>query len=182
MKKMIAIVLALMLCVTALSVTAFAAWDNVSAMDIVGEGVEGINWAPAEDLGNMTKVSAGIWEKTLEVPAGATVKFKAAGNNAWDDTCNFGSATIVLGEAADLYCGGDSGNMEFTADKAMTVKFTVNLTGETATILVSEVVAGGETGGETVNPGTGDMNMAAVTVALLAATAGLVVMGKKKEF
>jgi hypothetical protein len=130
----------------------------------------------------MTEVSNGIWEKTLVVTAGTTMKFKVAGNDKWDDSCNFGSATIVLGEVADLYCGGDSSDMPFTAEKDMTIKVTVDLTGDVATILVAEVVAGGETGGETVNPGTGDMNMAAVTVALLAATAGLVVMGKKKEF
>lgn len=184
MKKMIAIALVLMLCISALSVTAFAAFDTVQSLAVVGSGIPGVaEWKPEDPAGDMTEVSEGIWEKTLVMTAGTTMKFKVAGNDKWDDTCNFGSANIVLGEKADLTCSGTSSDMPFTADKDMTIKITVDLTGDTATILVAEVAPqGGESGGETVNPGTGDMSLAAVSVALLAATAGLVaVVGKKKE-
>lgn len=146
MKKLFAIALALMLCISVLSVSAFAAFDNVTSLAIVGEGIPGVaSWDPADAAGDMTEVSDGVYEKTLELPAGTTMTFKIAGNDTWDDTCNFGSATIVLNEVADLACGGDSGNMTLSASEAMTVKIIVNLTGETATILV-------EGDGETLPP------------------------------
>lgn len=156
MKKLFAIALALMLCISVLSVSAFAAFDNVTSLAIVGEGIPGVaSWDPADAAGDMTEVSDGVYEKTLELPAGTTMTFKIAGNDTWDDTCNFGSATIVLNEVADLACGGDSGNMTLSASEAMTVKITVNLTGETATILV-------EGDGETLPPPapTGDFYVA----------------------
>lgn len=191
MKKMIAIALVLMLCVSALSVTAFAAFDTVQSLAIVGDGIPGVkSWDPADPAGDFTEVSDGIWVKTLECPAGTSMKFKVAGNDKWDDTCNFGSATIVLGEKADLTCSGGSSDMPFTVTEAMTLKITVDLTGDTATILVEDANAnaGGNGGSATPGnpepvPGTGDMSLAGLSIALLAATAGLVaVVGKKKEF
>lgn len=283
MKKMIAIALVLMLCISALSISAFAAFDNVQSLAVVGSGIPGVKeWDPADPAGDFTQVSAGIWEKTLECPAGTSMKFKVAGNDKWDDTCNFGTATIVLGEVANLECSGGSKDMPFTVTEATTIKITVDLTGDTATILVVDANAAGDepitpppaapveddfyvTGstewlsnwteknengklvgengiyaktfenvpagdvelkvnngswamswgdngqnvkfavaegdtvtvqfnattqvvtvmvnGQVVNPGTGDMSLAGVSIALLAATAGLVALvGKKKEF
>lgn len=140
MKKMFAIVLALMLCIGVMSVAASAAFDNVNSLAIVGTGIPGVkDWTPEDPAGDMTEVSEGIYEKTLDLPAGTSMNFKIAGNDAWDDTCNFGSANIVLGEVADLECSGGSGDMNFTADSAMTIKITVDLTGDVATILVANV-------------------------------------------
>ena len=185
MKKMIAIALVLMLCISALSVTAFAAWENVNTLAVVGEGIPGVDtWDPASATGDLTEVSDGIWEKTIVCTAGTSMKFKVAGNDAWDNSCNFGTGeALALGTVTELPINTFGGDMTFTAEKDMTIKITVDLTAETATILVAEVAPqGGESGGETVNPGTGDMSLAAVSVALLAATAGLVaVVGKKKE-
>ncbi len=144
MKKISAILLALVLCLSILAVPAFAAFDTVQSLAIVGTGIPGVgDWNPADPAGDMTMVSAGIYEKTLELPAGTAMSFKIAGNDTWDDTCNFGSATIVLGEVAELTCAGDSTDMSFTATDAMTVKITVDLTGDVATILVAD--ANGET-------------------------------------
>ena len=204
MKKIIAIALALMLCVTALSVSAFAAFE-VDSLAVVGSNIPGVSeWDPADPAGDMTEVSAGVYEKVLEMTAGTEMKFKVAGNDAWVDSCNFGSATIVLGEVAEMDCSGGSSDMPFTAEKDMTIKITVDLTGDVATILVEEVVADApetdapetdapetdapetdapETDApETDEPAkTGDMGLAAVSVALLAATAGLVAIVSKKE-
>lgn len=150
MKKMIAIALVLMLCVSALSVTAFAAFDTVESLAIVGTGIPGVKeWDPADPAGDMTEVSDGIWEKTIVCPAGTSMKFKVAGNDKWDDTCNFGSATIVLGETANLECSGGSGDMPFSTAEEITIKITVDLTGDTATILVAN--ANGDN--SSANPG-----------------------------
>ena len=194
MKKMIAIALVLMLCVSALSVTAFAASTVTVTAEVPAEasallpctGIPGVDtWDPASATGDLTEVSDGIWEKTIVCTAGTSMKFKVAGNDAWDNSCNFGTGeALALGTVTELPINTFGGDMTFTAEKDMTIKITVDLTAETATILVAEVAPqGGESGGETVNPGTGDMSLAAVSVALLAATAGLVVtVSKKKEF
>lgn len=158
MKKMIAIALVLMLCVSALSIAAFAAFDTVESLAVVGTGIPGVKeWDPADPAGDMTQVSTGIWEKTIVCPAGTNMKFKVAGNDKWDDSCNFGSATIVLGETANLECSGGSGDMPFSVSAETTIKITVDLTGETATITVVDVNGGnggseGGNGGAVVTP------------------------------
>ena len=152
MKKIIAIALALMLCVGMLSVSAFAAFETADDLAIIGKGIPGVaEWKADDAAGDMTETTEGIWEKTLDLTAGTTMNFKVSANNKWDDTCNLGSATIVLGEKADLENGPASKDMAFTADKDMTIKITVDLTGEVATILVVDVNAAGDdttTGGD----------------------------------
>ena len=290
MKKMIAIVLALMLCVSALSVVAFAAPEGIDSLAVVGSGMPGVDeWQPGSATGDMTEVSNNVYETVISgVTAGTQIALKVAGNDAWVDTCNFGSGTIVFGEWAEMECGGGSSDMKFTVDQDCDLKVTVdlndfaaggkakikvekiNVSGEVVetpeepaapatyyvagtaalcndkewdagaaenvmtkgddgiwTITYTGVAAGeyelkvtdgtwtnswGKDGenvkftlteatdvivkfnpatskvtvlvnGEDMNPGTGDMSLAAVSVALLAATAGLVaVVSKKKEF
>ena len=148
MKKMIAIAMVLMLCISALSVSAFAAFESVESLAVVGTGIPGVKeWDPADPAGDMTEVSEGIWEKTIECPAGTSMKFKVAGNDKWDDTCNFGSATIVLGKTASLDCGPGSGDMPFSVTAATTIKITVDLTNSPAKITVVDV-----NGGSTPSP------------------------------
>lgn len=146
MKKIIAIALVLMLCVSALSINAFAVFDTVESLAVVGTGIPGVSeWTPGDPAGDMTEVSEGIWEKVIECPAGTSMKFKIAGNDTWDDSCNFGTATIVLGQVANLECGGGSKDMPFSVAEATTIKITVNLTAEPATILVEDVNGGNDT-------------------------------------
>lgn len=146
MKKIIAIALVLMLCVSALSINAFAVFDTVESLAVVGTGIPGVKeWTPGDPAGDMTEVSEGIWEKVIECPAGTSMKFKVAGNDTWDDSCNFGTATIVLGQVANLECGGGSKDMPFSVAEATTIKITVNLTAEPATILVEDVNGGNDT-------------------------------------
>ena len=157
MKKMIAIALVLMLCVSALSISAFAAFETVESLAVVGSGIPGVKeWDPADPAGDMTEVSEGIWEKTIVCPAGTSMKFKVAGNDKWDDTCNFGSATIVLGKTSSLDCGPGSGDMPFSVTAETTIKITVDLTNSPAKITVVDVNGGngGNEGGndEPVNP------------------------------
>ncbi len=142
MIKLFAILCALA-CLAMLCIPAMAAFDTVESLAVVGTGIPGVGeWKTDDPAGDMTEVSDGIWEKTLDLTAGTSMKFKVAGNDTWDDSCNFGSATIVLGEKADLECSGGSGDMPFTAEKDMTIKITVDLTGDVATILVAEVTDG----------------------------------------
>lgn len=146
MKKIIAIALVLMLCVSALSINAFAVFDTVESLAVVGTGIPGVKeWTPGDPAGDMTEVSEGIWEKVIECPAGTSMKFKIAGNDTWDDSCNFGTATIVLGQVANLECSGGSKDMPFSVAEATTIKITVNLTAEPATILVEDVNGGNDT-------------------------------------
>ena len=188
MKTLFAIAMVLMLCIGALSVCSFAAPDGLNSLAIVGTGIPGVGeWNPGDAAGDMTEVEENIYEITLDVPANTTFKFKVAGNDTWDDNFNFGSATIVLGEVADLTNGGGSGDMTVTVEEECTLKITVDMNGlavgGAATILVEEVVESVEPpveGGDDI-PVTGDMGLTAVAVALVAATAGLVVTLTKKE-
>lgn len=144
MKKIIAMALVLVMCLSVMSMVAFAAAPELSSLAIVGENIPGMStsWDPSDPAGDMTKVSDGVYEKVLDCPAGTNMNFKVAGNDKWDDTCNFGSATLVLGQKADMVCGGDSGNMNLTFDKATKIKITVDVNpmndGGAATILVAE--------------------------------------------
>ena len=191
MKKLFAIAMVLMLCIGALSVCSFAAPTGLDGLAIVGTGIPGVGeWKPEDPAGDMTEVEENIYEIVLDVTAGTTFEFKVAGNDKWDDAFNFGSATIVLGETADLTCGGGSTNMTVNVENDGKLKITVDMNGfvvgGAATIKVEEVVEQPPVveppvaGGEDI-PTTGDMGLTAVAVALFAATAGLVVTLTKKE-
>ena len=133
-----------------MSMVAFAAPEGLNSLAVVGAGIPGVaEWNPADAAGDMTEVSEGIYEKVLECIAGTSMKLKVAGNDAWDDAWNFGSATLALGQKADLTNGAGSTDMALTIDKAMKIKITVDVNplkdGGAATILVEEVKAGGTT-------------------------------------
>ena len=149
MKKIIAIALVLMLCIGALSICSYAAPAGLNSLAIVGTGIPGVGeWNPADPAGDMTEVEEGIFVITLDVPANTSMKFKVAGNDAWVDTFNFGSATIVLGKVADLTNGGGSADMPLTIANACTLKITVDVnglaSGGAATILVEDITDSNE--------------------------------------
>lgn len=143
MKKIIAVVLTLMLCVSALTVAALAAPEGLTSLTIVGSAIPGVGeWDPADTAGDMTEVSESVYEITLTVPAGTQMKFKFAGNHDWNSGYNFGSATIALGTAAELTNDGGSSDMTFAPESDITVKVTVDLNpladGGNATVLVAD--------------------------------------------
>lgn len=116
------------------------------------------SWDAGNAAGKMTKGDDGVWSITFSDVAAGDYSVKVTIGN-WDQS--WGGS-------------GENGNFDFTVAEAgeVTVKF--NPSTEKVTVLVN---------GEEMNPGTGDMNLAAVSVALLAATAGVVALvGKKKEF
>ena len=159
MKKIIAIALVLMMALSVMTMAVSAAPAGLNSLAVVGSGIPGVaEWNPADAAGDMTEVSEGIFEKTLDCTAGTSMKLKIAGNDAWDDNWNFGSATIVLGQKADLTNGSGSTDMDLTIAKACKIKITVDLNGlangGAATILVDEVTSGGNNGGNTTTTTT----------------------------
>ena len=159
MKKIIAIALALVMCLGIMTMAVSAAPEGLDSLAIVGDGIPGVpSWAPEAAEGNMTEVSEGIFEKVLDCPAGTSMKLKIAGNDAWVDAWNFGSATLVLGQKADLTNGGGSADMPLTIADACKIKITVDVNpladGGAATILVDVVSNGGGDGGSTTTTTT----------------------------
>ena len=131
MKKIIAITLSLLLCLSLVPVAALAAPEGLSRLAVVGTGIPGIPvWDITDPAGDMTEVSESVYTKPLTLSAGTQIEFKIATDDAgsWNDAFNFGSADLVLGTVAEMENGSGSGNMYFTADRDMTVTITVDLT------------------------------------------------------
>ena len=126
---------------------------------VTGEGDLFGNWAADNANGVMTESADGVFKFTLEnVPAG-NYKFKVT-NGTWDECYG------------DPNSGDPDGNYLFSVEATSDVTITFNsATGEISVAINGEDI-----------PKTGDMNVAAIAVALMAATAGAIIIGKKKEF
>ena len=112
-------------------------------------------WAECNEAGKMVEEN-GVFVKTFENVSAGTVELKV----------NVGSW------AADW--GYNGNNFKFEVAEGDTVTVTFNPANQSVSVAVN---------GQNVNPITGDMSLAGVGIALLAATAGLVALvGKKKEF
>ena len=99
-----------------------------SSLAIVGTGIPGVGeWNPGDAAGTMT-ANGLVYEITLSCPAGTNMKFKFAGNGAWDDTCNLGSGTATIGGTTNLVNDGGSSDMALTVSEDCVLKFIVDLT------------------------------------------------------
>ena len=67
----------------------------------------------------------------------------------------------------------NGGNVQFSAEEGQTVIVTFT----SATGAIDVAVTGGES-----NPESGDLSVAALAIAMMAAAVGVVVLNKKKEF
>ena len=187
MKKIIAIALALMLCVTALSVSAFAAeGDTITIHVQVPEGTATPNywaWGAAASMPEgaawpgVAMTADGEWY-TFEVAVGTT------GLVINTDGDNDKSADITITGDCDAWivCSiGDDGhfvadNVSYDAPEADAPE------ADAPEADAPEADAPEADAPEADEPAkTGDMGLAAVSVALLAATAGLVAIVSKKE-
>lgn len=113
------------------------------------------SWAECNEAGQMTEAD-GVYTKTFENVTAGTVELK-----------------VNVGTWAASW-GYNGNNFKFDVAEGDTVTVTFNPANQTVSVAVN---------GVNVNPITGDMSLAAVGIALLAATAGLVALiGKKKEF
>lgn len=164
MKKLFAIALALMLCVGALSIAAFAAEDTITIHVQVPEGTATPNiWAWGVD-GSMPAGSA--WPGVAMTADGEWYTFEVAA----------GTTGMLINTDGDT---DKSADITIDGDKDVWVVCSIGEDGHFAADSVSYEAP--SAGGDEI-PETGDMGLAAVSVALLAATAGLVVtVSKKKE-
>lgn len=127
------------------------------------EALLGVNWECAAEANKMIEGEDGLWSLTIADVAAGTYEFKVTDGtwaNAW----------------GDAESGTEFGNYILVVENAGEVVITFNPAD--GSIAVS--VPGEEIPEEPV-PGTGDMGLTAVAVALFAATAGLVVTLTKKE-
>jgi hypothetical protein len=136
--------------------------DGLNSLALAGTGIPGVpDWDPGAAAGDLTKSSKGVYTKVIAVTAGTAMKFKIAGNDAWDDAYNFGGAedgvSVTLGKKLDLTNGAGSKDLSLTVNKDCNLKFTVNLKGDVATLLVEETTDAADTnpdnGSSTPAPG-----------------------------
>ena len=117
------------------------------------------NWAADFDGGIMNDMGNGTYQIVFSDVAEGNYELKVTKNGSWDE--NWGEG------------GMNGGNVKFSAAAGQTVTVTFNA----QTGVIDVTVSGGE-----ANPELGDYSVAALVVAMMAATAGAVVLTKKKKF
>lgn len=131
MKKALTLVLALVMCLSVLSVAAFAADGN--SYSLIGN-IQGSNW---DTDFPMTETSNNVYTWTANFAAGS-YEFKIRANNKWD--LNWGGSFMASGQAFDLYQNG--ANICFTVEEACDVTFVLDLTNADAPM--ATVTVGGK--------------------------------------
>ena len=96
---------------------------EIVTMGVRGEGLEGLDWAT--DAIVMTEVTENFFEYTFENVSNATIKFKFAANNNWDDY-NFGGAFQGSAMPTDAVWAGQ--DIEITVTDAANVCLQLDLT------------------------------------------------------
>lgn len=117
------------------------------------------NWAADFEGGMMSDMGNGLYQAVFSGVSAGEYELKVTKGGTWDENWGVG--------------GMNGGNVKFSATEGQTVVVTFNAqTGE-----VSVSLSSSET-----NPDAGDYSVAALVVAMMAATAGAVILTKKKEF
>jgi hypothetical protein len=117
------------------------------------------NWAADFEGGVMSDLGNGSYQIVFPGVAAGDYELKVTKNGSWDENWGVG--------------GMNGGNVQFSAEEGQTVIVTFT----SATGAIDVAVTGGES-----NPESGDLSVAALSIAMMAATAGVVVLTKKKEF
>lgn len=121
MKKLFAILLALTLCVGALSLAAFAAdYQFVSVTGTMND------WNTGAESGKMTEIADNVYSLTFQNMAAGEHKFKFTANGNWDDL-NLGGAFMGSAVEADLYWSG--ADIVINVAEACDVTIRLDLTG-----------------------------------------------------
>ena len=139
--------------VTCVTVTTPSDYRVTGSADWLG------NWAADHEAGVMNDLGNGSYQISFFDVAAGDYELKVTKGGSWDE--NWGAN------------GANGDNVKFTVGEGQDVTITFNA--ETGKITVS--LSGGDS-----NPPTGDYTVAALVVAMMAATAGAMVLTKKKEF
>lgn len=133
MKKLFAIVLALVLCVGLLSIGVAAA--DYSYVTVTGT-MNG--WDPTSEADRMTKVSDGVYTITYSSMPAGSYEFKFTANGNWSDL-DLGGAYMGSGVESSLTWAG--ANIKFTLDQAETVKIDLDINNYKFTLTIGGEVA-----------------------------------------
>lgn len=109
----------------------FVDLSGLDSLALVGSGIPGIpDWMPEAPEGDMTQVSAGVYEKTVVCSERTVMNFKFSGNDMWDDNWNFGSSLPAeMGCDIPLDRGSGSQDIILEVQGPCKLLFTVDLTG-----------------------------------------------------
>ncbi len=120
--------------------------SGLNELYIVGTGMTGIaEWIPSDPNGKMT-ANGTTYTISLGLYKGTTIKFKFAGNGAWDSGFNYGGegeTAVTAGTPVSLKNDGSSGNLTYTASQDCNLTVTVDLAANT--VKVEEVAGTPET-------------------------------------
>ena len=116
--------------------------SGLNELYIVGSGMPGIGeWNTSDAAGKMT-ANGTTYTISLGLNKGTTIKFKFAGNGAWDSGFNYGGESpmeITAGTPVTLKNDGGSGDLSYTATQDCNLTITVDLAANTVKV---EEVAG----------------------------------------
>ena len=114
--------------------------SGLESLAIVGSGIPGIgDWDPADPAGDMTEVSPGIYTKVLAIQKDTQVTLKFAGNDQWTEEYNLGFVDLgsfSMGSTLMLSNTDTIGVLGFSINMDCHIKFTVDLTGSTPTLVM----------------------------------------------
>ncbi len=128
MKKALTLILALVLCLSLVSVAAFAAeYDYVTVTGTMN------GWNASSEADRMTKVSDGVYTITYEVMPAGSYEFKFTANGNWSDLDKGGT---FLGSGQDCKLVQAGANIQFTLDKACQVVIDLDLNNNTFCITI----------------------------------------------
>ena len=128
MKKVFAIVMALVLCFGLLCIGAVAAdYQYVTVTGTMN------GWNPASEADRMTETGDGLYTITYENMAAGSYEFKFTANGNWSDL-DLGGAYLGSGVESSLSWGGS--NIKFTLDEASDVTIELDVTNYKFTLTV----------------------------------------------
>ena len=130
--------------------------ETLSDYRVVGDAEWLGSWDAANEEGRMIDLGNGMYQITYSGVAAGSYELKVTKGGTWDE--NWGEG------------GANGGNIKFDVTEGQIVVVTFN--SKTGEITIAN----------DANVETGDYSIAALVVAMMAATAGAVVLTKKKEF
>lgn len=132
MKKLIAIVMAVVLCLCAMALTVSA--ESLEYVTVTGT-MNG--WNPASEADRMTPQADGVYIITYENMAAGSYEFKFTANGNWSDL-DLGGSFLGSGVESDLFWGGS--NICFTLEEAQSVTISLDVVNYKFTLTIGDLV------------------------------------------